>query len=51
VTAVVLGQSLIVRKLAGSRPAKLLINEADWITRFVIGHENSPWHKKVEFQL
>jgi hypothetical protein len=36
---------------AGSRPAKLLINEADWITRFVIGHENSPLHKKVEFQL
>jgi hypothetical protein len=36
---------------AGAKPAKLLINEADWITHVVIGHENSPLHKKTEFQL
>jgi hypothetical protein len=36
---------------AGATPAKLLINEADWITHVVIGHENSPLHKKTEFQL
>jgi hypothetical protein len=33
------------------RPARLLINEGEWITHFVIGHENSPLHKKAEFQL
>lgn len=36
---------------AGAKPAKLLVNEADWITHVVIGHENSPLHKKAEFQL
>lgn len=36
---------------AGAKPLKLLINEADWITHAVIGHENSPFHKKTEFQL
>jgi hypothetical protein len=36
---------------AGAKGAKLLINEADWITHIVIGHENSPLHKKTEFQL
>jgi len=36
---------------AGVKGAKLLINEADWITHIVIGHENSPLHKKTEFQL
>jgi hypothetical protein len=29
----------------------LLLNEGDWITHFVIGHENSPLHKQVRFQL
>jgi hypothetical protein len=29
----------------------LLINEGDWVTHFVIGHENSPLHKKTRFQL
>jgi hypothetical protein len=33
------------------KPARLLINEGEWITHFVIGHENSPLHKKAEFQL
>lgn len=35
----------------GMKPAKLLVNEADWITHVVIGHENSPLHKRTEFQL
>src|ERR1043165_1763475 len=35
----------------GVKPAKLLLNEGDWITHVVIGHENSPFHKKTEFQL
>ncbi len=29
----------------------LLINEGEWLTRFLIGHENSPLHKKTRFQL
>ncbi len=29
----------------------LLLNEGEWLTRFVIGHENSPLHKKTRFQL
>ena len=33
------------------KPARLLINEGEWITHIVIGHENSPLHKKAEFQL
>src|SRR5207249_2340180 len=33
------------------KPARLLINEGEWITHLVIGHENSPLHKKAEFQL
>ena len=31
--------------------ATLLINEGDWITHLVIGHENSPLHKKASFQI
>jgi hypothetical protein len=33
------------------RAPVLLINEGDWITRFVIGNENSFGHKKTVFQL
>ena len=33
------------------RNATLLINEGDWITHIVIGHENSPLHKKTIFQI
>lgn len=29
----------------------LLINEGKWLTHFLIGHENSPLHKKTRFQL
>ncbi len=36
---------------AGVRPARLLLNESDWITHVVLGHENSPLHRKTEFQL
>lgn len=34
-----------------AKRATLLINEGDWITRLVIGHENSPLHKKTRFQI
>jgi hypothetical protein len=34
-----------------AKPATLLLNESDWITRLIIGHENSLWHKKTRFQL
>ena len=33
------------------KPATLLVNEGEWETHLVIGHENSPLHKKVRFQL
>ncbi|HZE69481.1 MAG TPA: hypothetical protein VE135_08175 [Pyrinomonadaceae bacterium] len=29
----------------------LLMQEGEWLTHFVIGHENSPLHKKTRFQL
>ena len=29
----------------------LLMREGEWVTHFVIGHENSPFHKKTRFQL
>ncbi len=29
----------------------LLVNEGEWVTHFIIGHENSPLHKKTRFQL
>jgi hypothetical protein len=34
-----------------ARSPTLLINEADWITHLLIGHENSPLHKKTRFQI
>jgi hypothetical protein len=33
------------------KTATLLINEGEWNTYFLIGHENSPLHKKTRFQL
>ena|ERR1700686_2468261 len=36
---------------ADVKSATLLINEGDWITHLVIGHENSPLHKKTRFQI
>ncbi|SRR5581483_10111174 len=36
---------------AGAKPMSLLIQEGEWITRFVIGHENSPLHKQAKFQV
>lgn len=36
---------------ANVKPNMLLINEGEWETRLVIGHENSPLHKKTRFQL
>ena len=34
-----------------AKPTMLLINEGEWETHFVVGHENSPLHKKTRFQL
>ena len=36
---------------ADVRAPRLLIHEGDTVTHFIIGHENSPLHKKTEFQL
>lgn len=36
---------------ADARDTRLLVNESDLPTRFIIGHENSPLHKKTEFRL
>jgi hypothetical protein len=36
---------------ADVRNPVLLISEAEWVTHFVIGHENSLWHKKTAFQM
>jgi hypothetical protein len=36
---------------ADARDTRLLVNESDLPTRFIIGHENSPLHKKTEFKL
>jgi Domain of unknown function (DUF4352) len=33
------------------RTPTLLVNEGEWLTHFIIGHENSPLHKKTLFQL
>jgi hypothetical protein len=32
---------------SGTRGLRLLITEDDPESRFIIGHENSPWHKKI----
>jgi hypothetical protein len=36
---------------AKAKPTALLVNEGGWDTHFVIGHENSPLHKKTKFQV
>jgi hypothetical protein len=36
---------------ADARNPSLLITEGEWLTHFVIGHENSPLHKQTRFQL
>ena len=43
-------------KLVFDLPAEIanptmLLNESGWLTRFIIGHENSPLHRKTRFQL
>lgn len=42
---------LVFELPADARAARLLVNESDLPTRFIIGHENSPLHKKTEFKL
>jgi hypothetical protein len=34
-----------------AKPTALLMKEGEWITRPVIGHENSPLHKQTKFQV
>jgi hypothetical protein len=34
-----------------ARNPTLLMNEGEWVTHFIIGHENSPLHGKTLFQL
>lgn len=34
-----------------AKPAALQLNESAWETHFIIGHENSPLHKKTMFQV
>lgn len=36
---------------ADIRNPTLLVNEGDWITHLILGHENSPLHKKTRFQI
>ncbi|MDX6403789.1 MAG: hypothetical protein QOH70_1244 [Blastocatellia bacterium] len=36
---------------ADARASTLLINEGEWVTHLVIGHENSPLHQQTKFQL
>ena len=36
---------------ADIRNPTLLMNEGEWVTHLIIGHENSPLHKKTTFQL
>jgi hypothetical protein len=36
---------------ADVKKATLFINEADWVTHLIIGHENSPLHKQAAFQI
>ena len=36
---------------ANIRNPTLLINEGAWETHLIIGHENSPLHKKTSFQI
>ena len=34
-----------------AKAGTLLINEGDWITRLIIGHENSPLHGRTSFEI
>jgi len=36
---------------ADAKASTLLLNEGEWETHLVIGHENSPLHRKTQFQL
>jgi hypothetical protein len=49
------GQSYMTRIVfdlpADVQNPTLLVREGEWLTHFVIGHENSPLHKKTAFQL
>jgi len=36
---------------ADVKPAALLVNESAWETHWLIGHENSPMHGQIKFQI
>jgi hypothetical protein len=36
---------------ADVKATNLLINEGEWMTQLIIGHENSPLHGQTRFQL
>lgn len=36
---------------ADMKTATMLVNEGEWMTHFIVGHENSPLHRKTKFQL
>ena len=36
---------------ADAKPAALLVNESAWETHLLIGHENSPMHGQIKFQI
>ena len=36
---------------ADVKPATLLVNEGEWETHLIIGHENSPLHKRTTFRI
>ena len=54
-TALRPGESYLTRIVfdlpAGIDHPTLLMREGEWVKHFVIGHENSPLHKKTRFQL
>jgi hypothetical protein len=43
--------TLIFDLPAAAHNLTLTINEGEWLTHFVIGHENSPLHKQTKFRL
>jgi hypothetical protein len=49
------GESYVTRLVfdlpEGVREPRLLLRESDWITLLLIGHENSPLHRKTSFRL
>ena len=43
--------TVVLRFATRREGSTLLINEGEWVTHLVIGHENSLLHKKTRFQI